>query len=228
MNSPGGVAGGGLAPTATECRAFFHGIFMDDLRLRREILKQWHAPYAPDAAGLEAPTRVADLWVHFVRDLLYERVRFCMAPEYMLFYGNGARSLRVAYVWLRPEQRHFLVWRVFAHRDTLFRSVKQGLNGEFFLDGFAYGPEHCSSHIWQRELVRDFVWFVVKRRQAPLVAELIAALQTLLWEHPLGQRDLFLLNLHDALQGHCLLEEAPCWGLAAWDRHPEEWDRKIQ
>jgi hypothetical protein len=211
-----------VVPTATECRGFFHGIFMDDLALRRTILKQWHAPYAPEAPdGAGPPTRVADLWVRFIRDLLYERVRFCMGPEYMLFYGNGARSLRVAYAWLRPEQRQFLVRRIFAHRDTLFRNVKQGHNGEFFLDGFVYAPELCSSHIWQRELVRDFVWFVAKRRDATLMIELIAALQALLWDHPLGQRDVFLLNLHDALQGRCLLEEAPCWGLAHWDRHPD-------
>lgn len=210
-------------PTATEVRAFFYGIFMDDLNLRRTILRAWHSPYAPehdDAAG--PPKRVADLWTRFVRDVMYEPVRFCMAPDYMIFYGNGARSLRIAYAWLKPEQRQFLVWRVFAHRSTLFKTVKMGLNNEFFLDTLVYDQQHINSYIWQRELVRDFCWLVANRKSGALIIELICALQTLLFEHPRGKCDVFLLNLCDALQGRCLLEEAPCFGLTAWDLHPEE------
>jgi hypothetical protein len=144
-----------------------------------------------------------------------------MTPAYLLFYGDGARSLRIAYTWLHPEQRHFLV-RVFAHRDTLFTNVKLGLNGEFFVDGFRYQPPHINSHIWQREMVRDFVWLVAEQKNAHLHVELIAALQSLLWDHPRGKCDLFLLNLHDGLQSRCNLPEAPCWALAHWDVHPDE------
>lgn len=220
-------------PTATECRAFFYGIFMDDLALRRHILRRWHAPYAPDPdeGGTGPPKRVADLWVCFIRDLLYAKVRFCMTHEYMLFWGDGARSLRIAYAWLGPEQRQFLVWRIYAHRYTLFKNIRDGQNGEFHIDGFVYEEQRISSHIWQRELVRDFLWFVVNKKKLGLVVELIAAIQALLWEHPRGQRDLFLLNLHDGLQNRCLLEEAPCWGLAAWDMHPDEsadWEARQQ
>jgi hypothetical protein len=195
---------------------------MDNLPLRRKILRNWHSPYAPETDAAGPPARLADLWVRFVRDLLYEPVRFCMMPDYLLFYGNGARSLRIAYAWLSAEQRHFLVWRLFAHRDALFRHIKLGANMEFFLDGFTYGAEHLSSHIWQRELVRDFVFSISKVNNAFYIAELIAALQHLLWEHPRGSADLFLLNMHDALQGRCNLAEAPCWGLQWWDVHPDE------
>jgi len=209
-------------PTGVEFRAFLYGIFMEDLALRRVILKHWHSPYAPEPDTVAGPAkRIADLWTRFIRDLVYEKVRFCMTPEYFLLWGNGTRSLRVEYAWLRPEQKQFLIWRVYAHRETLFKSIKVGLNGEFFADGFVY-DEQCYSYIWQREIVRDFVWYVANKKSGTFNAELICALQSLLYEHPRGKCDIFLLNLHDALQGKCLLEEAPCWGITHWDLHPEE------
>ena len=211
----------GTVPIAGEVRAFFYGIFMEDIQLRRRLLRLWHSPYAPEPDKTGAPTRVADLWMRFITELMYEPVRLCMGPEYMLFYGNGSRSLRIAYAWLSAEQRAFLVWRVFAHRETLFKSIKLGANSEFFLEGFVYGEELISSHIWQREIMRDFAWLVNAAGNAFYNVELIAALQGL-WEHPRGKCDLFLLNIHDALQGRCKLGEVPCWGLAYWDLHPDE------
>lgn len=208
-------------PTALECREFFYDIFMDNLSLRRDLLRRWHAPYAPDPDAGGTAARLADLWQRFLKDILYVPVRFCMSPDYFGFYGSGTRSLRVSYAWLSAAQRHFLVYRIFAHRETLFRNVKHGLNNEFFLDAFVYDT-HVASHIWQREMARDFVWMIANREVGALNVELIAAMQALLLDHPRGQRDLFLLNMHDALQGHCLLREVPCWGVSAWDKHPDE------
>lgn len=210
----------GTVPIAGEVRAFFYGIFMEDIQLRRRLLRLWHSPYAPEPP-LPPPIRLADLWMRFIAELMYEPVRFCMGPEYLLFYGNGSRSFRIAYAWLSAEQRAFLVWRVFAHRETLFKSIKVGANSEFFLEGFVYGEELISSHIWQREIMRDFAWLVNAAGNAFYNVELICALQGL-WEHPRGKCDLFLLNLHDALQGRCKLAEVPCWGLAWYDQHPDE------
>lgn len=196
---------------------------MLDLGLRRRILKQWHSPYQYNADELAKQTqlRLAKMWTQFITDLLYGTIRFTLSPTYFCLFGNGSRSLYVEYRWLEPEHRTFIARRLFAHRHTLFRVVKIGINNECFCDGFVYN-DHITSYIWQRELLRDFVWFIAAREQGHLTVELIAALQSVLYDHHRGQRDLFLLNLHNAVQGECLLMEVPCWGLAFYDLHPDE------
>ncbi len=206
-------------PDSADFRAFFYGLFGESTKRRRFILMNWHTKVAV------APTtpRLACLFETFIkRVLLYDGpARFSMRGDH--FCLLDAHDLRIPYTWLTDEERHFIVYSVYGHRKSLFGSVKRYENNEFLLEEFHHdSPQLYDASVWGREMVRDFCWLAAAKRQAFLVHELIVALQNLMTNHGRGRRDVFLKALHDGLQGTCELARVPCWGLEAFDLHPEE------
>ncbi len=222
-------------PDAQDFRSFFFQIFNQDTSLRRKILMQYHNPYP---VCKKRHLRLADVFQEFIVDLLYEPVEFKLRTDHFCFFARGKPSLGVHYKWLKEKERSFIVYKAFANRKTLFKSMKQFENNQFAFEGFVHDPKpHDNKHayeqlcdpMWQRELVRDFAWLVfAKRTESFVVLELIAALQEIMISHPVGKRDVFLCNLHNGLQGTCNVREVLCWNLEPYDIHSEEDYQKRQ
>lgn len=210
---------GSHPPTSDDFRAFFYGLFGESAKRRRFFLMQWQSMAAIKSASTP---RLAAVFETFLKHVLaYDApVRFIMRADH--FCLLAANELRIPYTWLTDEERHFVVYRVFAHRHTLFATIKRYENNAFLLEGFVHNSPALYDWVWGREMARDFAWLVAAKRQAYMVHELIVALQLLMASHGKGRKDVFLKALHDGLQGRCDLARVPCWGLEAFDLHTEE------
>jgi len=170
--------------------------------------------------------------------MLYERVAFKVRHNHFCFFGNGHKALSIPYAWLDQYDRAFMQQHVLLQRTELFKDNVTHESGHFSADGFVHDPKHVlsplwrhrdtseshtgiCSFVWQRELVRDFAWLVMSKQPA-LTCELLMALQTLMVEHPLAKRDIFLGALHNGVQGTVNVYRVPCWGLSSADLHPED------
>lgn len=226
---------GAPLPSKPDFRGFFHRLLSHEPTQRRVFLKLWHSPY-PIVPKRHA--RLADVFVEFIGDILYEAVEFKLRQDHFCLFGRGKQGLGFQLRWLKKKQRDFLVYSVFAHRHALFKSIKRFENNQFDLSGFVHDPqqqqkehpyERICDPMWQRELVRDFVWLVISKREGHMTLELIAALQEMMLSHPMGRKDIFLASLHAGLQGHCNVREVLCWGNETYDVHSEEdWQKRIQ
>lgn len=224
-------------------RTFFFSLFGQKKEKRQRILKYWHSPYPVDRKRHQ---RVADIFAEFISLVLYEQISFRMRSDHFLLLGNGARSLAVRYEWLDQQDRHFLVHTCFAEREKHFKACVMHENMHFKLDDFLYNPRailspvyrgtrpsesHTSvfSFVWQREIVRDFVWMVMNKARAQqyLQNELLIAIQRLQCDHSMARQDLFLASLAQGVQGTLNVYSVPCWGYSRIDVHPEEaWERE--
>ena len=215
-------------------RAFFFSLFSENEESRRRFLKEWHCSYPVDKTRHR---RLADVFKEFIYDILYERVEFKMRHDHFCFFGKGTVRLAIRYEWLKPDERNFIVYKAFAERKRVFKSVNVYENMHFKLDGFLYNPSSVlgvlESHtaicsvVWQREIVRDFVWLVLAKRNGYLRSELVVSLQELLFVDTCGdrrpQKDVFLGAMLHALQSSIAnVYEVPCWGLSVTDIHPED------
>lgn len=167
------------------------------------------------AAGKQH-TRLADVFEQFIHTVLYEPVAFHLYVDRFHVFGH---SLPIRYEWLPQAERNFLI-NMFACRMTLFRSRKEYENNQFDCSEFTFdGEKEMVSHIWRRQIVRDFVWMVAAAKNLNYaVSELIASIQGVLLRKP---ANVFLSALHDGLQGRVMLSEALAWNNADKDDHPE-------
>jgi hypothetical protein len=209
-------------------RAFFFGLFNKSEERRREILQHWHRNYP---VNKKAHGRLAHVFEEFIAGILYEPIAFKLYHDQFCFFAKGSPALAVRFEWLTDEERKFIIYTVFAERRTTFRSCNVYDNLHLRLDEFIYNPKDLSraeSHtaicsiIWQRELVRDFVWLIKSQRNAHYMHELNAALMSLMHQSQWGRKDVFLATLYYNMQGNGCLEQVPCWGLSATDLHPED------
>ena len=76
------------------------------------------------------------------------------------------------------------------------------------------------ARLWGRQIVREFALMVCAARDEFMRIELIAALQGAMQKH--GTADRFLLELHNGVQRLAPLPQVQCWGLSAYDLHPED------
>lgn len=215
-------------------RDFFYQIFASDVVRRRAILKQWHNPY-PTCKKKHA--RLADVYEEFICHLMYEPVRFKLRLDHFCLYGNGCDALSVRTQWLQPKERSFVVYSVFAERERLFKTRKEFENNQFHFEDFAHDPPGMVTGaagftaicdpMWQRQLMRDFVWLVLAKDSSGfMVLELIMAMQNLMYTHRMARGDVFLASLHNGLQGMSNVKEVLCWGNDENDLHSEEWYSK--
>jgi hypothetical protein len=217
---------------ASDFRNFFYRIFAQDANQRRLILKHWHATYP---VCRKRHTRLADIFQEFVVDILYEPIQFKLRVNHFCLFAAGKPSLAIQFDWLKEKDRKFIVYNIFAERKQLFKTVKQFENNQFALDDFIHDPtpnvhpyERVVDPIWQREIVRDFVWLVFSRKESYMVLEMIAALQEIMTSHSVGKRDVFVCALHSGLQGRTNIREVLCWNNSTADVHSEEDYQKRQ
>jgi hypothetical protein len=180
---------------------------------RRNILIRWHSVQPVTVKGKTA--RLADIFETFIQTILYEPVAFHLNADRFYVFGQ---HLPIRYEWLPKAERDFLI-SLFANRMTLFKSRKEYENNQFDLSGFTFeGERDMVSHIWRRQIVRDFVWMVAAKNVNYIVAELVASIQGVLLNKP---ANVFLGCVNDALQGRMRLSEVLAWNHTDTDEHPE-------
>ena len=198
-------------PSKADVRTFFYRLFSRNPTQRRTFLKHWLNPYP-----MSKPyARLADVFQELMTDLLYEPMEFKLRSTHFCLFARGKASLAMRFEWLKKKDRDFLVWGVFAHREELFKNVKRFENNQFDLSGFVFDPsaqwgtqraqsapdhpyERICDPMWQREIVRDFAWMVLSKKEGYMHLELMAALQEMMLVHPIGRRDVYLASLHSA------------------------------
>lgn len=167
---------------------------------RRLILCQWHAK----KAKLEHET-LDDDFRQFIRTILYEPLCFHLLSDHFTVFGP---TLPIRYAWVQDEEDRRVFFQLFRQRKQMFVNQKEVNNGQF-----DYSTLVClkDSELFdvtvRRQLVRDFVWMCCERNESYITLALIKAIQSLL---VLGKKDIFLRDLHLALQGKMDVYEVVC------------------
>ncbi len=195
-------------PSCDDWQIFLQRIFGSE-KQRRVVLFGWHS--FKSKADAE---RLADVFYGFMFAILYERFHFHQFLDYFTIFGN---AYPIRHEWLPEEERQFLVIAM-AHRKTQYTTVREYTVGQFECSGIVH-PNITLSLPIRRQLARDFVWLIANTGDSNAIQELIAAMQRLIVQH---HPDVFLAHLVAGLNGTCLLKQIPCWGLTAWDKHPED------
>jgi len=188
--------------------------------------------------------RPADVLYEFITTVLYEPIKFSVCENHFQLLGDGCKALSVHFNWLDTEDKLFLQKNVFANGKSYFDTCIIGENNHIRFDKFKHNPpgmilspvdksvnisdSHTSifSFVWQREIVRDFVWLILHKAQKEgepvLKNELILALSKINQEHPYGSRDLFISALFQGVCGQLNIHQVQCWGFSSVDIHPED------
>lgn len=220
-------------------RTFFFSIFQEFPTKRRKIIKSWYKEY-PIKPKIHKNHE--DVFYEFITNVLYEPIKFSVRKDHFLLLGDGAKSLAIRFEWLDENDRRFLMENVFSNGEAYFKTFVKGENNHVLIDNFKNNPpglvlspvdknvnvanSHTSifSFVWQREIVRDFVWLILhKAKTEPYLGNhLILALRKINDEHIYGKRDLFISALLYSITGHTNIYLVPCWGFSRADIHPED------
>lgn len=184
--------------TKKEVKEFFRATFVSQ-KQRRIILHKWqHAKLDMMIKSV----RPAHAFAAFIATLLYEKLSFNMQSDCFCVFG-----LPVRYEWIKHQQKHVLV-DLFANSPEWFKTRKECENQMFEYKGFVIeDDDSIFKPIWRRQLVRDFVWFILAIQNRHLTLELVVALQHTLLDHT---KDQFVFNLHAAMQGKMNIYEVLC------------------
>lgn len=172
----------GIGPA--ECRQFWGGILGGARERRQELVARWIRSATRASRGV---VRLADVITPLLRRLLYG------LPDFSLHSSHCALldGLPVPYELLVESERRFVL-ECARYRHVMWARVTEGNNGELACVGYR-ANNSLRVRTWHRLLARDACELLQGAR-----AEVAAALQRLLLEHP---ADVFLLALHDAVQG---------------------------
>lgn len=198
----------GLSPT--EIIAFIYRVFSDQ-KNRIIVIRNWHTRKAKVEYD-----RLANDFQLFITTILYEPLSFRIFHDHFTLFGS---LLVVRYVWLKESD---FISRLYRHRKEVFINQKEFGNNQFEYHGLKDMKDaSLLDFTVRRQIVRDFVWMCMEKREPFIVLELISAIQSIISLVPNGKSDVFLGALHQALQGQCLLKEVVCWDNTPYDLHPE-------
>lgn len=159
---------------------------------RLELILYWHS----DSIPFEAETNLLNIIYRFINIILYDPVQVSMHADY--FYV--LRELKIPYALLTAEERE-IVKNLFSNRCEYFGSC------EFYVTNYKltrYRQRLELSMQHRREIVRDFIGLLFKKHYQCAVLHVI---QRLLIEK---SNDLFLIAVHEVLQGRTKLSELLC------------------
>lgn len=167
-------------------------------RPRMMLLIRWHAR----SASIEGRNVEEVAW-NFIHTILYEPLAFSLHSEHIKLFNIP--GLYIPYAWLNPGQLHFIK-QVYLRRD---------LGGGGRLERYAAGgfslknlfPGEDIKLAWRRELVRDFVWLFLSRKDLPGHDLFLYIFQRMLLEENV---DRFVVEMHEALQGRANPREVLC------------------
>lgn len=179
-------------------RNFFYGLLAARPERRQFILWQWLVNWPK-----------TNNWADFVQTLLYQKADFVVESERLLILGA---QLPIRFDWLTGEERHFLVWTIFANRRTLFNQVKMLPHAMVQLHGYK-GTDYFDD-VWRRQLLRDLaIWLAYDEAVQPALFAFMESIH----EIALARGDVWLFQLHATLSGHGSIEYLPCWGHGPYD-----------
>ena len=175
-------------------RDFFYGLLAATPKRRQFILWHW----------LSAWPKGSD-WTEFVEVLLYQKVDFVVESERILILGP---RLPIRFEWLTAEERHFLVWNVFARRHTLFNHVRVLPNQVIQLQGYK-GLAPYFDDVWRRQLLRDLaIWLAYDEEVQGVLLQFMESIRRI----AVARGDVWLVQIYAALNGLGPVEYVPCWG----------------
>lgn len=208
-------------PTMGEFRDFLHGLLLGHPHRRAAMVIHWWRFFIKGKSG--GGGRLADCFASFLQQLLYGGVSLRVTNTHLYYVGFGDANFRIPYTWMNPCERQFMVDRVVAFRHSLFYTVHECENGEFNLSGFKQNLTMGAGPRWARIIVRDFYWSILALDHPHVTQELTAALQFMLYHTEQAGKDVFVLQLHDALQNYlcCDPRYVVCFGVDYFDEHPD-------
>ena len=203
-----------------EFRDFLHGLLLGNPQRRIAMVLHWWRFF--NSTNAKRP-RLGDSIAVFLQQLLYGGITVRITNTHLYCVGAGEAHFGVPYTWMNGVERNFMVNRIVAHRHALFYNVHECENGEFNLWGFKQSITMGAGSKWARVLVRDFYWCIIALKNQDITAELIAALQYMLYHTDNAGKDIFILQLHDALQNYlcCDPRYVVCYGVDYFDEHPD-------
>jgi hypothetical protein len=195
-----------------EIRAFFYGLFGCSKR-RVAILLRWHT-----LGQLFGGKSLRDEFGQFVEAILYEPIQVRLTRDHLYVFKN--KALAIPFTWLTEEEQYVVATWV-----PYFKTRREYEKGHFQLSKFRYNDEWLTRDwerivdvTWRREIVRDFVWYIVSRPDLQwMQIDLFMAIQHLL----LSRADPFLAAIHDGMSGKVVLSEVLAWNNAATDKHSD-------
>lgn len=184
-------------------RNFFYGLLAASPERRQFILWQWLVNWPKASTG--------GSWKAFVELLLYQKVDLVIESERLLILGPG---LPIRFDWLSGEERHFMVYTLFAQRHALFCNVKMLPNRVVQLYGYK-GKEDYFDDVWRRQLLRDVaLWLAYDDAVQRSLFEFMDCIHAI----ALAKGDVWLFQLYTTLNGYGPVEYLPCWGHGPHDR----------
>lgn len=167
------------------------------------ILSRWHGSSVPIANC----NSFQEVLIAFFKCMLYEPLQISMYPDHLkLFQVQG---LPIYYAWLLPHEKEF-VKHLYLNRHDYFLIKQQFANGQFVFSK-ATIPQNYLPIQYRREVVRDFVWMFMARKDFADInhSVLVYVAQQLLIERL--ECDRFIIELHAALQGKFELNNMLCF-----------------
>jgi hypothetical protein len=180
----------------TELQNFLYSL-LGKRKRRLLILTRWHTTQCVPGETTE------EVMCNFCKYLLYEPLELCLYKDHFKLFA--IQGLKIPYDWLLPNERKYIL-HVFVNRYDYFTEQKHFyLNGNFTLKAIR-GELPLQ---YRREIVRDFMWMCMSSKHYPIGRILFLRIcQRLLREH--SPPDRFLLQMHEALQGRCKLQDVMC------------------
>ena len=169
---------------------------------RRLILCQWHAKKPKmEYDSLSEEFRL------FLQSILFEPMCFHMLSDHFLLFGS---SLPIRYSWIQDDVDKRVFIQLFKQRKQMFVNQKELNNNQIdYSTLVCLKDSEILDVTYRRQLVRDFVWICCERNESYITLALIKAVQTLL-SHAHGKGDVFLRDIHFALQGKIDVYEVIC------------------
>lgn len=168
------------------------------------ILSRWHSSTEPPISGCE---NIQDAFVAFIKCLLYEPLSISMYPDHFkLFQVTG---LKIYYAWLLPIEKQYIK-HLYMNRFDYFHCKQQFANGQFAFSKSSI-PQNFLPLQYRRELVRDFVWMFMARKDFSQINTWV--IMYVLQQLMIDQRntcDRLIVELHAAIQGKAELKNILC------------------
>lgn len=169
--------------------------------------------------------RLAQAFVAFIKNVLYTPTALRLTNTSIQLFGadDALTKLRIPRQWLSSSEEAFVQQRILPNRAKLFSKIHECENGEYHLSGCRLNFGSLDT-ICKRSVIREFYWSLLALRCRIITDALISAIQYLLYHTEYGGRDLFLTQLHDALQMPTCCDRAAvvCFDVDVYDiQHPD-------
>lgn len=160
-------------------------------------MTRWHTTKCVEGKDTE------EVLLNFAKIILYQPLEISLHKDYFKLFA--IKGLHIPYDWLLPNERKF-IWHVFYNRIEVFKQREFYLNGNFTLKTLR-GELPMQ---YRREILRDLAWFCLSTVGKTQIGSVLflRVFQKLMIERSAPDR--FVMEMHEALQGRCKVNEVLC------------------